>query len=42
MRDLVVIALVGLLSAVGLLYWLHDGDLAEAIEPVVDPWKGPG
>ena len=41
MKDLALIGFSALLSSVGLLYWLHDGDLEEAVEPVVNQWTAP-
>jgi hypothetical protein len=39
MRRLVTFLLVTVATAVGTLYWLHDGDLRAAAEPVVAEWN---
>jgi hypothetical protein len=38
MRRLATIALVAASTASGILYWLHDGDLRGAVEPVLPAW----
>jgi hypothetical protein len=38
-RVLITIGVSAVLTSVSILYWLHDGDLLEAVEPVVDQWK---
>jgi hypothetical protein len=38
MRRLATIALLAAGTAAGVLYWLHDGDLAGAVEPVLPEW----
>ncbi|MCO4747513.1 MAG: hypothetical protein KC912_22120 [Proteobacteria bacterium] len=38
MRRLVTLAVVAIITAVGSLYWLYDGDLEEAAEPVMAEW----
>ena len=35
MRRLATVLIVAAATAVGLLYWLHDGDLRDAVSPVV-------
>lgn len=41
MKNLVVVVLSALITAVGVLYWLHDGDLEDAVEPVIQQWTAP-
>jgi hypothetical protein len=36
MRRLVTMLAVAVATATGTLYWLHDGDLEEAITPVIE------
>lgn len=38
MRHLVTFVLVAVATAAGALWWLHDGDLAEAVAPVMPKW----
>jgi len=38
MRRLLTFFAVAAMTATAVLYWLHDGDLAAAIEPVVAEW----
>ena len=38
MRRLITFVLVAAATATGSLYWLHDGDLAEAVDPVLTEW----
>lgn len=38
MRRLVMFAVIAVATAVSSLWWLHDGDLAEAVEPVLAQW----
>lgn len=38
LRRLVTLAVVAIITAVGSLYWLYDGDLEEAAEPVMAEW----
>jgi len=39
MRRFLTFLLSVAVTAIGSLYWLHDGDLAEAIEPVFAEWN---
>lgn len=39
MRRLATFLLIAVTTAVGTLYWLHDGDLVAAAEPVVAEWN---
>ena len=39
MRRLLTFLSVALATAVGALWWLHEGDLAEAVQPVVANWN---
>ena len=41
MRDVILFVVSAAISAVGILYWLHDGDLEQAVEPVVNQWTSP-
>ena len=41
MKQIATIAISTAITAIGLLYWLHDGDLYEAVEPVVEQWTQP-
>ena len=41
MRDVILVLVSATVSAVGILYWLHDGDLEQAVEPVVNQWTAP-
>lgn len=41
MKQLAILVATAILTSVGLLYWLHDGDLHEAVEPVVEQWTQP-
>ena len=36
-----LIVISAVVTAVGILYWLHDGDLEQAVEPVVNQWTEP-
>jgi hypothetical protein len=38
MRRLLTFFAVAAATATAVLYWLHDGDLAAAVEPVVAEW----
>lgn len=38
MRRAATFVVVALSTAVGSLWWLHEGDLAEAVQPVVAEW----
>lgn len=38
MRRLLTLLAVAAATATAVLYWLHDGDLAAAVEPVVAEW----
>jgi len=38
MRRLITFAAVAAATATASLWWLHDGDLAEAVQPVVAEW----
>lgn len=38
MRRIVTFAVVAVVTAVGSLYWLYDGDLDQAAEPVMAEW----
>lgn len=38
MRRAATFFVVAIGTAVGSLWWLHEGDLAEAVEPVVAEW----
>jgi len=38
LRRLATFTIVAAITAVGALYWLHDGDLREAVEPVAARW----
>jgi len=38
LRRLATFLVVAVLTAVGTLYWLHDGDLKQAVEPVAARW----
>lgn len=37
-RRIVTFAVVAIATAVGSLYWLYDGDLDQAAEPVMAEW----
>ncbi len=39
MRRFLTFLLSAAVTAVGTLYWLHDGDLAQAVEPVFAEWN---
>ena len=39
MRRFLTFALTAAATAVGTLYWLHDGALTEAVEPVIAEWN---
>lgn len=39
MRRLATILLITVATAAGSLYWLHDGDLAAAVEPLKAEWN---
>jgi len=39
MRRFLTFALTAAATAIGSLYWLHDGDLAEAVDPVIAEWN---
>ena len=41
MRRALTFAVVAVLTCVASLWWLHDGDLREAVEPVLVEWDGP-
>lgn len=38
MRRAATFFIVAIATAVGSLWWLHEGDLAEAVDPVVAEW----
>lgn len=38
MRRLATFAIIAVGTAVTTLWWLHDGDLAAAVEPVMAEW----
>jgi hypothetical protein len=38
LRRIVTLAAVAIITALGSLYWLYDGDLEEAAEPVAAEW----
>ena len=38
MRRFLTLLTVAASTAVGTLWWLHDGDLSEAVEPVLAEW----
>ena len=38
MRRLVTFLIIASSTALGSLWWLHDGDLEQAIEPVFAEW----
>ena len=40
-RNVIIILTTAVLTSVGLLYWLHDGDLEDAVIPVVEQWTQP-
>lgn len=42
MRRLITFLLVATVSAAGSLWWLHDGDLVEAVQPVMVEWDAEG
>ncbi|MEZ4317693.1 MAG: hypothetical protein R3F61_09315 [Myxococcota bacterium] len=42
MRRLVTFLLVAVFTAAGSLWWLHDGDLVEAVQPVMVEWDADG
>ena len=42
MRRLLTFIAVAALTAVASLWWLHDGDLAEAVQPVMVEWDAAG
>jgi hypothetical protein len=37
-KNVIIVTVSALLTSVGLLYWLHDGDLEEAVEPILEQW----
>ena len=39
MRRLLVILITAALTAGGTLWWLHDGDLKDAVKPVLADWN---
>ena len=39
MRRFLTFLLATAVTAVGSLYWLHDGDLAQAVVPVLAEWN---
>ena len=39
MRRLFLFVVVSVSTAVGSTWWLYQGDLAEAVEPVVPEWN---
>ena len=39
MRRLLLFLVVSVSTAVGSTWWLYQGDLAEAVEPVVPEWN---
>jgi hypothetical protein len=42
MRRLITFVLVATLTAGASLWWLHDGDLVEAVQPVMVEWDAEG
>lgn len=42
MRRLITFLLVATATAAGSSWWLHDGDLAEAVQPVMVQWDADG
>lgn len=42
MRRFATFLLVCALTVVASLWWLHDGDLVEAVEPVLVQWDAEG
>ncbi|MCB9673885.1 MAG: hypothetical protein H6737_02150 [Alphaproteobacteria bacterium] len=42
MRRLITFLLVATCTAAGTLWWLHDGDLVEAVQPVMVEWDAEG
>lgn len=38
MRRLITIVVVAIATCAAALWWLHDGDLREAVEPVLVDW----
>ena len=42
MRRLLTFLFVCAVTSVGTLFWLHDGDLVEAVEPVMVQWDAEG
>jgi len=38
LRRLATFVIVATATAIATLYWLHDGDLKEAVEPVAARW----
>ena len=41
MKKLLIVIATTILTSTSILYWLHDGDLEEAVEPVVEQWTKP-
>ena len=39
MRRFLTVLVVAAVTALGTLYWLHDGDMDAAIAPVVSDWN---
>jgi hypothetical protein len=39
MRRFLTFVITAISTALGTLYWLHDGDLAQAVEPVLAEWN---
>lgn len=42
MRRLLTFLAVAAATAIGSLWWLHDGDLVEAVQPVMVEWDADG
>ena len=38
-RRLITVLVVAVCTSVGSLYWLHDGELEEAVVPVLEEWN---
>lgn len=39
MRRLITVLFVAAITATGSLWWLHDGDLQDAVKPVLTEWN---
>jgi len=42
MRRLITFLLVSATTTIAALWWLHDGDLVEAVQPVMVEWDAQG